>query len=55
MIFFDEQINNNSVNNNEMKLVKKRLAFLELDQKFSLDEYEIQEKIDSGSLAKFIV
>ena len=50
--FFDDQINSNSVNNNEMKLVKKRLAFMEPDQKFSPDEYEIQEKIGSGSFGK---
>jgi len=50
--FFDDKINSNSVNNNEMKLVKKRLTFMEPDQNFSPDEYEIQEKIGSGSFGK---
>ena len=50
--FFEDKINSNSVNNNEMKLVKKRLSFMEPDQKFSPDKYEIKEKIGSGSFCK---
>ena len=44
--------NCNSVNNNEIKLVKKRLAFLEPDSNFTPDEYEILEKIGHGSFGK---
>ena len=48
----DDKINSNSVNNNEIKLVKKRLAFMEPEQKISPDEYEILEKIGHGSFGK---
>ena len=50
--FIDDKVNSNSVNNNEIKLVKKRLAFMEPDQKFCPDEYEILEKIGHGSFGK---
>ena len=47
--FIDDQGSCNSVNNNEVKLVKKRLAFMEPEQKISPNEYEILEKIGHGS------
>ena len=50
--FNDDKVNSNSVNNNEMKLVKRRLAFMEPTPKISPEEYEILEKIGHGSFGK---
>ena len=48
----DDKVNCNSVNNNEIKLIKKRLSFLEPDSNFIPTEYEILEKIGHGSFGK---
>ncbi len=50
--FIDDKVNSNSVNNNEMKLLKRRLTFIEPDQKFDPEEYEILDKIGCGSFGK---
>ena len=42
----------NSVNNNEIKLVKRRLVFMEPTPEINPDEYKILEKIGSGSFGK---
>ena len=48
----EEKINSNSVNNNEMKLVKRRLAFIEPTSEINPDEFKLLEKIGSGSFGK---
>ena len=50
--YYEDKINSNSVNNNDMKLVKKRLVFLEPTQEIEPNEYQILEKIGSGSFGK---
>ena len=50
--FNEEKINSNSVNNDEMKLVKKRLVFMEPTPEINPDEYKIIQKIGSGSFGK---
>ena len=50
--FNEAKINSNSVNNDEMKLVKKRLVFMEPTQEINPDEYKIIQKIGSGSFGK---
>ena len=42
----------NSVDNNDIKLVKKRLIFLEPSNEINPDEFKILEKIGSGSFGK---
>ena len=50
--FNEAKINSNSVNNDEMKLVKKRLVFMEPTPEINPDEYKIIQKIGSGSFGK---
>jgi serine/threonine protein kinase len=50
--FIDEKVNSNSVNNNEMKLVKKRLVFMEPTPTIDPDEYQIMDNIGHGSFGK---
>jgi len=50
--FNDAKINSNSVNNDEMKLVKRRLVFMEPTPEINPDEYKIIQKIGSGSFGK---
>ncbi len=50
--YIDDKVNSNSVNNNEMKLVKRRLAFMEPTPKIDPEEYEILDKIGHGSFGK---
>ena len=48
----EDKINSNSVNNNEMKLVKRRLVFMEPTSEINPDEFKLLEKIGSGSFGK---
>ncbi len=50
--FNEAKINSNSVNNDEMKLVKKRLVFMEPTPEINPDEYKIIQKIGSVSFGK---
>ena len=50
--YIDDKVNSNSVNNNEMKLVKRRLAFMEPTPQIAPEEYEILDKIGYGSFGK---
>ena len=51
--FYDyDSGNSNSVNTNEMKLVKKRLVFMEPTPEINPEEYKIIHKIGSGSFGK---
>jgi Zn finger protein HypA/HybF involved in hydrogenase expression len=50
--YIDDKVNSNSVNNNEMKLVKRRLAFMEPTPTIAPEEYEILDKIGYGSFGK---
>ena len=47
-----DQGDSNSVNTNEMKLVKKRLVFMEPTPEINPEEYKIIHKIGSGSFGK---
>ena len=48
----EEHAISNSVNNNEIKLVKRRLVFTEPTPEINPDEYKIIQKIGSGSFGK---
>ena len=50
--FLEEKVNSNSVNNNEMKLCKKRLVFMEPTPTITPDEYQILDNIGHGSFGK---
>ena len=49
---FNEENISNSYNNNEIKLVKRRLIFIEPTPEINPDEYKIIQKIGSGSFGK---